>query len=182
MKVAITGHTSGIGEALSHFFSERNDEIIGLSRSNGFDITQDHQKLIDAIVPADIFICNAFEYFYNVEILFDVFERWRSQEKWIINVSSDSADYSRYEPNLYSLSKMAIDQACLQLQSTGERCRVVNIRPGYVDTPRVAEIDALKMNTDSIVRMVAWVLALPEEIYLKNMTFCARKGVNDGER
>ena len=36
-RVAITGHTSGLGAALFERFSV-SDMVVGLSRSNGFDI------------------------------------------------------------------------------------------------------------------------------------------------
>jgi NAD(P)-dependent dehydrogenase (short-subunit alcohol dehydrogenase family) len=39
MKVAITGHTSGIGKALSDVFSD----VIGFSRRNGYDL---HNRVI----------------------------------------------------------------------------------------------------------------------------------------
>ena len=56
---AITGHTKGIGKAISDKLS-LSYNIIGFSRSNGFDISIDQGKIIKESQGADIFINNAF--------------------------------------------------------------------------------------------------------------------------
>ena len=56
MKIAITGHTKGIGKACADVFSEH--EVIGFSRSNGFDI-QAIEPILDSSNDCDVFINNA---------------------------------------------------------------------------------------------------------------------------
>ena len=48
-KVLITGHTSGIGKALKEKFEENGHEVIGVSRSTGFDVGKegDWERLIE---------------------------------------------------------------------------------------------------------------------------------------
>jgi nucleoside-diphosphate-sugar epimerase len=38
MKIAITGHTAGIGKALAEIYANKGHEIVGLSRRNGYNI------------------------------------------------------------------------------------------------------------------------------------------------
>mgnify|MGYP001626557762 CR=1 FL=1 len=40
MKIALTGHTSGIGKALYDILSQEHD-VVCFSRSNGYDIKED---------------------------------------------------------------------------------------------------------------------------------------------
>ena len=55
-KVAITGHTSGLGAALFERFSV-SDDVVGLSRSNGFDI-RDINGICERVKDCDVFINN----------------------------------------------------------------------------------------------------------------------------
>ncbi len=61
MKIAITGHTKGIGKALYNYFSEIGHEVIGMSRSNGYDITLNPDKILEQISSCDLFINNAYD-------------------------------------------------------------------------------------------------------------------------
>ena len=55
MKTVITGHTSGVGKILHAYFQGE-----GLSRSNGYDIDKDFDKVVEAAKGADLFINNAY--------------------------------------------------------------------------------------------------------------------------
>ena len=48
-KIAITGHTKGIGKAIADLYSKKNYEVIGLSRSNGYDMSSDQDKMLSLI-------------------------------------------------------------------------------------------------------------------------------------
>mgnify|MGYP003348959675 CR=1 FL=1 len=39
MKIVITGHKRGIGKAIFDYFNHSNNEIIGFSLSDGYDIS-----------------------------------------------------------------------------------------------------------------------------------------------
>ena len=57
MKIAITGHTRGIGKACADVF--RHDTIYGYSRSNGYDI-KDAEDIFKSAEDCDVFINNAY--------------------------------------------------------------------------------------------------------------------------
>ena len=43
MRVAITGHSEGIGKSFSEILTERGHEVVGLSRRNGHNIRSLHK-------------------------------------------------------------------------------------------------------------------------------------------
>ena len=55
MKIAITGHSAGIGQALSMIYTIQDHEVIGLSRRNGYNI-RSIPKVAGMIEPCDVFI------------------------------------------------------------------------------------------------------------------------------
>ena len=58
MKIAITGHTAGIGKALTNQYVNQGHEIVGLSKREGNNI-RNIPKICDQIEPCDMFINNA---------------------------------------------------------------------------------------------------------------------------
>jgi len=59
MKIAITGHTSGLGKFLHQQLSNSHS-CIGFSRTNGFDLKADFDQIIKQIYRCDIFVNNSF--------------------------------------------------------------------------------------------------------------------------
>ena len=64
MKIAITGHTQGIGKCA---FKRLSPNIIGFSKSTGYDITKfnDRKRIIEESKDCDIFINNAMKAHYE---------------------------------------------------------------------------------------------------------------------
>jgi short-subunit dehydrogenase involved in D-alanine esterification of teichoic acids len=56
MNIVITGHTRGLGKYLFDYFSKLGNTVTGLSRSNGFDINVDQEKILDIVTKHDLFI------------------------------------------------------------------------------------------------------------------------------
>lgn len=141
MLIAITGHTSGLGKSI---FDKTNS--IGFSRSNGYDINQP-QPIVEAAKNFDVFINNAYSGFAQVGMLYNIYESWKNQDKLIVNISSNSSDGIKNKIHPYAIHKAALDKASEQLSNLGNRCRVVNIKPGWIDTPRVSTINEKKIDT-----------------------------------
>lgn len=168
-KVAITGHTKGIGKALFNHFLLHKKEVMGFSRSNGYDLETQLDKIIDAIEPAHILINNASFKFQETKLLYYLFERWKDQDKIIIHIGSETSDGVKDYIHPYSVVKAAADKACEQLQNVGARCRVINIRPGFVNTESVAQYEYPKLETSDIIQTVDWVLQQPEHVHIRNI-------------
>jgi len=135
VKIAITGHTSGIGKA---FFQSIQEEIIGFSKSNGFDITniESRKEIINLSNDCDIFINNAHDEFGQTEFLIELFKEWKDYNRQIINIGSRAAHVIIPRDKLdllpYAAQKLALKETVKNCQ--GYNCKVDYIRWGYVGT------------------------------------------------
>lgn len=59
MKIGITGHTGLLGKKLYEYFDNGENEIVGMSRSTGYDLTKDYQKCLQEMKTCDIVVNNA---------------------------------------------------------------------------------------------------------------------------
>ena len=59
MKVAITGHTNGIGLGLHNYFVEKGHEVLGFSRSNGYTMPEANDRILSQIIDCDLFVNNS---------------------------------------------------------------------------------------------------------------------------
>ena len=163
MKIAITGHTSGIGNSLASVFPN----FIGFSRKNGYDLhnISIRGKMYTEIDDCDIFINNADLGWNQIKLLYELWDIWKDKDKLIVNIGSTAADYNPPIARSYNVQKKALQDACLQLQQASGPCKVMLIKPGYVDTPRVKHIEATKMDPKELA------LHIKELVELKNSTF-----------
>ena len=71
MKIAITGHTKGIGKAIAGLYY--TDEVVGFSRSNGYDISDisSIDSIVNASLNCEVFVNNA--YYGTAQV--DIFEK-----------------------------------------------------------------------------------------------------------
>lgn len=136
MKIAITGHSAGIGQALANIYQEQGHEIVGLSRRNGYNI-RSIPKVLNQIEPCDIFINNAQAGFAQTELLFAVHSAWQGlQGKTIIVISTIMTQDPISPPGLdeYRVQKKALEEACSQLRYRKNGPRIILVRPGGVAT------------------------------------------------
>ena len=82
MKIAITGHTAGIGQALAKKYQSAGHEIVGLSQREGNNIRV-IPKICDQIESCDMFINNAQAGYAQTELLFEMAKRWQGTNKHI---------------------------------------------------------------------------------------------------
>ena len=173
MRVAITGHTSGIGLAIAEAFRARGAEIVGLSRSTGYDLA-DRDKVVSAAADCDIFVNNRHQYNDDtqLQLLFRLADEWKGRDKTIVNLGSRAGEcyvLGRQDP--YSVYKHALDAACQQLfNRADQRPRVVNIRPGFVDTDSVKGTQVKKLTPADVSNVVMWVLEQPPHVYISSVT------------
>ena len=173
MKIAITGHTEGIGKAIAEACMDAGHEVVGFSRSTGYHLFKDIELVVADAADCDVFINNRYNYNYEqsgqLELLYRMFETWQGQDKRIINISSRSGTYtSRGEIDRYAVYKNAIDTACDQLTGRRDkRPRITNIKPGYVDTDSVKHVTEFpKLAPENIADAVMWSLNQPAMVHI----------------
>jgi nucleoside-diphosphate-sugar epimerase len=136
MKIAITGHSAGIGQALANLFEDNGHEVIGLSRRNGYNI-RSLPKVAGMIESCDVFINNAQVGFAQTELLFEVWRRWQGQGKTIVNISTQMTNMSlapKQEWDEYLVQKKTLECAQELLIERNNWPRQILIKPGSIAT------------------------------------------------
>ena len=173
LKIGITGHSKGIGKALADGLYEAGHDVMGFSRSNGFDIVN-YDQIAQAVENADIFINNAWNDYYQVNLLNAVFNKWRDDEsKTIVNISSLSK-YPGLSDNIsgYTASKAALSHQALMLMfKTNRKCKIININPGFVDTDMVAGKGFKMLTPKETAETILWAINQPRHIEIVELSF-----------
>ena len=163
MKIAITGGTAGIGQALGNEYEARGHEVLRISRRTGHNIRVT-PKLADVIEPCDMFVNNAQVGFAQTELLFEMVRRWTGTRKQIIVVSTMMTQLPvSHLPGLdmdaYRNQKVALEEAVKQLRHLRLGVDLIIVRPGMVGTtdrnpvPPAAEVDVWASTLIHILEM-----------------------------
>ena len=142
MKIAITGHTAGIGKEFSRQLKTRGHEIIGISRRDGENIRR-IPHTCSIIEPCDMFINNAQAGYSQTELLYEIWKRWQGKEKYIWNISTMMTeeptnslpdDQDDFVMAKYYNQKKSLEEASKQLKYKNSKPYISIIRPGGVAT------------------------------------------------
>ena len=138
MKIAITGHTAGIGKALTDQYTNQGHEIVGLSKREGNNI-RNIPKICDQIEPCDMFINNAQAGYAQTELLFEMAGRWAGTGKHIMIISTQmTQDPTSVLPGLdmdqYRIQKVALEKAVQQIRHRRLGIKITLVRPGNIAT------------------------------------------------
>jgi NADP-dependent 3-hydroxy acid dehydrogenase YdfG len=151
MKIAITGHTAGIGQALSKFYSQQGHVIVGLSRRDGNNI-RNIPKIADQIEPCDMFVNNAQAGYAQTELLFEMAQRWTGTKKHIVVISTQMTQepvsvLPGLEMDQYRIQKVALEESVKQIRNRRLQIKLTTVRPGNIATsadktvPPSADVD-----------------------------------------
>lgn len=149
-KVAITGHSSGIGKGLYQFFSSFY-EVKGFSKENGYDINNFDSILAESS-DCELFINNAYSYYKQSEIVRAWAKQHKNQKHLIISTSSIASEplleIEKVFPHLtqYGKEKYAINQATWEVNHSQTLCKASVILPGVVDTSFYNPYDTEEQN------------------------------------
>lgn len=161
MKIAITGHTAGIGKEFAKQLRSRGHNIVGISRREGENIRRiAHTATL--IEPCDFFINNAQTNYAQTELLYEVWKRWRDKKKYIWNIStmmtrepvnSTPDGQEDLVMSQYRNQKLALEEASRQLSYKAFWPQISIIRPGGVATQKQFD-NVHKTKTDVWVKNV----------------------------
>ena len=151
MKVAITGHTAGIGQALTKIYQGRGIDVVGLSKREGWNI-RNVPKICDQIEPCDLFINNAQAGYAQTELLFEMSQRWAGTNKHIMLIStmmtqSPISSLPGLAMDQYRIQKVALEAAVVQIRHRQLGIKLTVVRPGNIATspdktvPPAADVD-----------------------------------------
>lgn len=186
MKIAVTGHSDGLGKAIADRLTRDGHEIVGFSLDNGYNISkeEDFRRIISESIDCDSFVNCAHDRERNnieqVQLLLAMFHRWQDEEKHIICVGSNAPDTYGLpvgeEALKYRAAKAALDAATLEINSRGKPCRVTIVRPGWIDSKAVtSEEERLgvkfpKLERDEVADIVAMIVELGARVTITSIT------------
>lgn len=140
-KIAITGHTKGIGNGIFSKFKHMYS-VQGFSRSNGYDIANDEilKQIVNQTLDCEVFINNAYCYDQQTKLA----ELWsyahRNKDHVIINISSLAADpifkIPEKIPELssYAKEKLNLNEKTFEICDQAYKCKAISILLGIVET------------------------------------------------
>lgn len=181
MRIAITGHTSGLGKALLALSRIRGHEVIGFSRSNGYDIADDgtQTRIVLEASGADIFINNAHHGFSQCDLFTRLYREWRDSPKLIINIGSiitserswpSGPQHGELGSRHYAAEKAGLDTLThWAWNDTSAKCEVVLVRPGSIQTGRMHKVPDFKTLTAQEVAEYILESVLDHDFIVRDM-------------
>jgi NADP-dependent 3-hydroxy acid dehydrogenase YdfG len=183
-KIAITGHTQGIGKAIVDICSAEH-EILGFSKSTGYNLAEPGklQNVVDESKDCDIFINNAFVVDAQIRIFEKIYNLWKGDPtKLIININSRNrfrVGDGSFGDNAYAAVKAHLHQQWIDvLHATDRRCRISNISPGFVDTNLISHFSMpewLKQPAEECAETIVWLINQPENVEIGELSYWRRK-------
>ena len=144
-KIVITGHTSGIGKAIFDKFTEVScHDIIGMSRSNGYDIDKDFDKVVEEATGAEIFINNAYRDSQQLKL----FHALKDKVDSIVVMGSVSRHYPELIPTDYVHDKQALAEACRLESINPDGIPVLHLDLGFLEGTEIDDNEPTAFKSD----------------------------------
>ena len=169
MKIGITGHSEGVGHGMYLNLIKEYD-VIGFSRSNGFDI-KNTDIIIEQLENCDVFINNAYEKNYQTILFKLIFDKWKFLSKTIINMNSSCVYHSSDWSPEYANNKKELKEVSLNTirNYKNKKLRVINLYPSTLSTHTGFE-SLNKLDTENLAKMINWLIKQPQEIEIREMS------------
>jgi hypothetical protein len=171
MKCNITGHTFGVGKKLFDHFTALGWKVQGFSRSNGFDINDKLDEIVELSKDCDLFINNAFVKTHQINLL----DKLQGIVPKIIVMGSIAGDYyEQMYPSCrpYGEIKHQLEQKCKKLSSTSTS-NIVYIKISMLENSISCDHPILY---DDVIAAIVWWIENPRinqidfELKLTNYT------------
>ena len=146
-RIAIIGHTKGIGKAIGDLYKKKNYSVIGLSRTNGHDIVTDQEKILEAIEGCQLVVINAPAGRGQVKLLKRIYGRYTFDHMKVAVITSTSGTDEGQDFNEFKVwNKFEYGQFCeikkelmqyineLQEELFEKPLSVYDVCPDVVDT------------------------------------------------
>jgi hypothetical protein len=174
MKVAITGHASGIGQGLYNYFQERGYLVQGFDQTNGFVLPDAESRILELIEDCDIFINNSLPVASQISLLKQLWPKWKNADKKIIVLGSILSQMESTVPSEveeYQQQKNELVRVCKSLQygtwpNLFYQCSLMVVHPGAVATNLVSHLGIpaeMCMSVAQVVNVVDYLLNSPFE-------------------
>jgi len=166
MRIGITGHSDLLGKGLFDFL-RKNHEVIGFSRSNGYDL-KNYKNILTDVVDLDVFINNTYHPSLQQKIFEELFDLWKEKDKTIFNVLT-SAIFNHGSFDDYRENKLNLQKSALKLINSNldKKVRVINL---YLSTlEHNKRVGFNKVNFSEVHDIIEFQLNLPQSLELTHV-------------
>ena len=151
MKLAITGHSGGLGLAIATKFENEGHEVVGFSLDNGYDITDrlGREQIMLRSMSSDVFVncahsratnCMSQTHMFN-----EIYKAWQKEDRHIINIGSIVTDWmvGPYRPGraMYRSAKAALEATTLEASGLRNPCHVTTLKPDWIESDELTMIE-----------------------------------------
>jgi short-subunit dehydrogenase len=142
-KIAIIGHTKGIGKAISDLYRKKNYTVVGLSSSNGYDLQCSQVEIMEQLDDCQLIVLNAYVGRGQMTLLKRIYGKFVFEDKKVAVITSTSGtpmgeDEELLDPEYaeYCKNKKILIEYIEQLQQEllNKPLSVYDICPDVVDT------------------------------------------------
>lgn len=146
-KIAVIGHTRGIGKAIADLYRNRNYQVVGLSRTNGYDLISNQEEIMEKIQDCGLVVLNAHAGRGQLNLLKRIYGRHSFNNMKVAVITSTSGtdegqdfnafeSWNKFEYVQYCESKKELMEYIVELQDEliSKPLSVYDVCPDVVDT------------------------------------------------
>jgi len=166
-KIAIIGHTRGIGKAIADLYQKKNYTVVGLSSSNGYDLECSQVEIMEQLDDCKLIVLNAYVGRGQMTLLKRIYGKFVFEDKKVAVITSTSGtpmgedeelidpEYAEYCKNKKTLIEY-IEQ--LQQELLNKPLSVYDICPDVVDTEMTKGLweDLPKLRANEVAEAVRY--------------------------
>jgi len=145
-KIAIIGHTKGIGKAIADMYKKKKYQVIGMSSSNGYDLQFSQIEIMEQLDDCQLIVLNAYVGRGQMNLLKRIYGKFVFEDKKVAVITSTSgtpigadedlsnAEYKDYCDNKKNLIEYIEE---LQQELINKPLSVYDVCPDVVDTDMI---------------------------------------------
>jgi NAD(P)-dependent dehydrogenase (short-subunit alcohol dehydrogenase family) len=101
-KIAVIGHSRGIGKAICDLYRKKKYNVVGMSKSNGFDLVHDQEKILEEMQDCSLVVLNAHSDRGQLTLLKKIYGRHSFDKMKVAVITSTSGieeepDYNQFQ-------------------------------------------------------------------------------------
>ena len=156
-------------------------EVVGLSRTSGYDIKklETKKQIAEMSLDYDVFLCvSALGDFHQSLLVEKIMEKWqeKNHKGYLIAVGSSADTPVNGTLRMYNVEKRALRAYCRQLSQIAgsdkpSNWKVTYIAPGNLHTPNQdAKMPTTpKLDCDYVAGIIGWLLEQPADINISEL-------------
>ena len=166
-KIAIIGHTRGIGKAIADLYRKKKYTVVGLSSSNGYDLQCSQVEIMEQLDDCRLIVLNAYAGRGQMTLLKRIYGKFVFENKKVVVITSTSgtpigadeelynAEYVDYCKNKKTLIGYIEE---LQQELLNKPLSVYDVCPDVVDTDMTKGLweDLPKLKADEVAEAVRY--------------------------